>query len=139
MRFFFYGTLIDPDVRRAVLGRLAPGTVEPAILGGWRRFSARGVTFPIARPDPKAEIGGVLARGLSAAAARKLDDYEGPGYRRIAVPVRAAAKTIEAFLYVDDGSGTLTPTPAVWRYEDWARRHKRAFLATLANQTFAPR
>ncbi|MBL8834369.1 MAG: gamma-glutamylcyclotransferase, partial [Rhodospirillales bacterium] len=50
MRFFFYGTLIDPDVRRAVLGRLAPASVEPATLKGWRRFSAKGVTFPIARP-----------------------------------------------------------------------------------------
>ena len=139
MRFFFYGTLIDPDVRRAVLGRLAPATVEPAILLGWRRFAAKGVTFPIARPDPKAEIDGVIARGLSAEAGRKLDAYEGPGYRRIAVPVRLGTKTVEAFLYVDDGSGTLQPTPGAWRYEDWVRRHKRDFLATLATQTYAPR
>jgi len=139
MRFFFYGTLIDPDVRRAVLGRLAPASVEPATLKGWRRFSAKGVTFPIARPDPKSEIEGVLARGLSAEAGRKLDAYEGDGYRRVTVEVVSGGKTVAANFYVDDGSGTLTADPAAWSYETWVRRDKRAFLATLKTQTFAPR
>jgi hypothetical protein len=139
VRFFFDGTLIDPDVRKAVLGRLAPASVEPATLPGWRRFPAKGVTFPIARPDPKAEIEGVLARGLSAEAGRKLDAYEGPGYRRIKVDVSAGGKNLSVNFYVDDGSGTLTAASGQWDYATWARRHKRAFLATLAKQTFAPR
>jgi hypothetical protein len=139
MRFFFYGTLVDPDVRRAVLGRLAPEAVEPATLPGWRRFAAKGVTFPIARPDPKAEIEGVLARGLSAAAGRLLDAYEGDGYRRTKVEVVAAGKPVAALLYVDDGSGTLVPTPAAWEYATWVKRDKRAFLAKLRTQVIAPR
>ncbi len=139
MRFFFYGTLIDPDVRRAVLGRLAPEMVEPATLPGWRRFAAKGVTFPIARPDPKAEIEGVLARDLSAAAGRLLDAYEGDGYRRKKVEIVAGGKTLSAILYVDDGSGTLVPAPTAWRYEDWVTRHNRAFLATQKTQVLEPR
>jgi gamma-glutamylcyclotransferase (GGCT)/AIG2-like uncharacterized protein YtfP len=139
MRFFFYGTLIDPDVRRAVLGRLAPETVEPATLPGWRRFAAKGVTFPIARPDPKAEIEGVLARDLSAAAGRLLDAYEGDGYRRTKVEIVAGGKTLSAILYVDDGSGTLVAAPGAWDYATWAKRDKRAFLAKLRTQVAAPR
>jgi gamma-glutamylcyclotransferase (GGCT)/AIG2-like uncharacterized protein YtfP len=139
MRFFFYGTLIDPDVRAHVLRDLAPAAVEPATLPGWRRFAAKGVTFPIARPDPKAAIDGVLARGLSAEAGRRLDVYEGPGYRRTAVDVTAGGKRVAAVLYVDDGSGTLTAAPGTWDYETWVRRHKKAFMATLARQAFAPR
>jgi hypothetical protein len=139
MRFFFYGTLIDPDVRQAVLGRLAPEMVEPATLPGWRRFAAKGVTFPIARPDPKAEIEGVLARDLSAAAGRLLDAYEGDGYRRTKVEIVAGGKTLSAILYVDDGSGTLVPTPVAWSYATWAKRDKRAFLAKLRTQVAAPR
>jgi gamma-glutamylcyclotransferase (GGCT)/AIG2-like uncharacterized protein YtfP len=139
MRFFFYGTLIDPDVRRAVLGRLAPETVEPATLPGWRRFAAKGVTFPIARPDPKAEIEGVLARDLSAAAGRLLDAYEGDGYRRTKVEIVAGGKSVSAILYVDDGSGTLVPKPAAWEYATWVKRDKRAFLAKLKTQVAAPR
>ncbi len=139
MRFFFYGTLIDPDVRRAVLGTLAPETVEPAVLKGWRRFAAKGVTFPIARPDPKSEIEGVLARDLSAAAGRLLDAYEGDGYRRTKVEIVAGAKTVSAILYVDDGSGTLTAAPGAWSYATWAKRDKPAFLAKLKTRAVAPR
>jgi len=139
MRFFFYGTLIDADVRAHVLRDLAPAAVEPATLPGWRRFAAKGVTFPIARPDPKATIDGVLARGLTAEAGRRLDVYEGPGYRRTKVDVTSGGKTFAAVLYVDDGSGTLTAEPGVWRYETWVRRHKKPFMAMLARQPFAPR
>ena len=38
--FFFYGTLMDAGVRRAVLGAKAPKRLEPATLIGWRRFTA---------------------------------------------------------------------------------------------------
>ena len=139
MRFFFYGTLIDPDVRRAVLGRLAPETVEPATLPGWRRFTAKGVSFPIARPDPKSEIEGVLVRDVSAAAGRLLDAYEGDGYRRTKVKIVAGGEKLAALLYVDDGRGTWVAAPGAWDYATWAKRDKRAFLAKLKTRTDAPR
>jgi hypothetical protein len=61
LRFFFYGTLIDADVRRLVLGRLAPDEVEPATLSGWRRVKLAGVTYPGIVPDAKGWVEGVLA------------------------------------------------------------------------------
>jgi hypothetical protein len=139
VRFFFYGTLIDPDVRKAVLGGLAPASVEAAVLPGWRRFRAKGVSFPIARPDPKAEIEGVLARGLTAEAGRKLDAYESDGYKRLKVDVIAGGKTVSAILYADDGSNTLKAEPGAWSYTDWVKRDKRAFMTMLKTQVFAPR
>lgn len=76
MRFFFYGTLIDEAVRRAVLGRHAPLRVEPARLGGWRRVAVPGKAYPVVLAEPQASVDGVLARGLTAAARRRLEGYE---------------------------------------------------------------
>ncbi len=140
MRYFFYGTLIDPDIRRHVMGDLAPASVEPARLEGWRRFSLKGASFPIARPDRAASIDGVLARGLDKAAGRLLDIYEGPGYGRTIVSVRDAdGKARDAVLFVEDGSVEFIVVPQPWDYEVWVRRHKKEFMAQLKTQPWAPR
>ena len=46
MRFFFYGTLMDADIRRAVLGVRALAPAERATLDGWRRVKKAGVSYP---------------------------------------------------------------------------------------------
>jgi len=140
MRYFFYGTLIDPDIRRHVMGERAPASVEPARLIGWRRFSLKGASFPIARADRTASIDGVLARGLDKEAGRLLDIYEGPGYgRTIVSAVDAHGKAHDAVLFVEDGSVEFVAIPQAWDYEGWVRRHKKAFMADLARQPWAPR
>lgn len=136
MRFFFYGTLLDADVRRAVLGTLAPASVEPARLAGWRRFSLAGVTFPIARPERGAAIDGLLVRGLDAQAGRLLDVYEGPGYARRTVEL---ASGVSAILYAEDGSRSFAVSPQPWDLEIWVRRHKKAYLGKLATSPQSPR
>jgi hypothetical protein len=140
MRYFFYGTLIDPDIRRHVMGDLAPASVEPARLPGWRRFALKGASFPIARPDRTASIDGVLARGLDESAGRLLDIYEGPGYGRINVQaIDVQGKAREAVLFVEDGSVEFVVVPQPWDYEAWVRRHKKEFMAQLKTQPWAPR
>jgi hypothetical protein len=136
MRFFFYGTLLDEDVRRAVLGKLAPVEIEPARLAGWRRFSLEGVSFPIARPDRTSFIDGLLVRGLSPEAGRLLDIYEGVGYARREVKLVSG---VSAILYVEDGSRSFTASPLPWDLDVWVRRHKKAYLALLAKSPQSPR
>ncbi|CAN0557895.1 unnamed protein product, partial [Laminaria digitata] len=49
--FFFYGTLIDADVRAAVLGSFTESeTVLPDRLPGWRRAGLRGRRYPVIVP-----------------------------------------------------------------------------------------
>ena len=47
MRFFFYGTLMDEDVRRAVLGVRSLAPTERATLEGWRRVKMAGDVFTL--------------------------------------------------------------------------------------------
>jgi hypothetical protein len=140
MRYFFYGTLIDPDIRRHVMGDLAPAAVEPARLAGWRRFSLKSASFPIARADRAASIDGVLARGLDKEAGRLLDIYEGPGFGRTTVAaIDSHGKARAAILFVEDGSVEFAVVPQPWDHETWVRRHKKAFMADLTRQPWAPR
>ena len=140
MRYFFYGTLIDTDIRRHVMGELAPASVEPARLQGWRRFSLKGASFPIARADRTASIDGVLARGLGKEAGRLLDVYEGPGYGRTNVSaVDARGKAHDAVLFVEDGTVEFVVVPQPWDFDAWVRRHKKEFMAELRYQPWAPR
>jgi hypothetical protein len=131
LRFFFYGTLIDADVRRLVLGRLAPDEVEPAILNGWRRVKLAGVTYPGIVVDPKGTVEGVLARDLGTAAKRALVRYEGDEYELVPAEVATAeGKTVGALMFVSGRA--LKRASGVWGIADWQRRHKRRFLASLS-------
>ena len=131
MRFFFYGTLIDADVRRLVLGRLAPDEVEPATLKGWRRVKLAGLTYPGMVADPKGSVPGVLARGLDRVARQRLVRYEGDEYELVPVEVVAGnGKTVSAVTFVSGRA--LKRAAGSWEIADWQRRHKRRFLASLA-------
>ncbi len=138
--FFFYGTLMDAGVRRAVLGAKAPKRLEPATLLGWRRFRAKGATFPIVVADGRGRVPGVLARDVSAPARALLDDYEGPGYRAERWVVELADGTRSgALVYVPDGSGAVKAGDAPWDLAEWQATHKAAFLTKLKKAKIAPR
>lgn len=134
MRFFFYGTLIDPDVRRLVLGRHAPAEVERAWLAGWRRVPIVGATYPAVIRDAQGSVDGVLVRGLDRAARDLLVRYEGDEYELIMVEVETdGGRHVAANLFVPRRPG-FRHRRGMWDYADWSRRHKRRFLATLARR-----
>jgi hypothetical protein len=139
-KFFFYGTLIDPGVRRAVLGGKAPKRVEEAILLGWRRRRAERATFPVVVADGRAKTPGVLAHDVTPEAKALLDAYEGKGYRAESwVVERADGKRLQAMVYVPDGSNAVRAGAEAWDYEEWRTTHKAAFLARLKTSKTAPR
>ena len=98
---FFYGTLIDPDVRAAVLGRL--GDRAPAIpdtLAGWQAVGVRGRVYPVIVPASEYSLRTVrLVSGEDA--------------------------------FVFTGSAVCRPDGRPWSFADWRRRHKRGFLAGM--------
>lgn len=135
MRFFFYGTLMDADIRVAVLGRPAGSRpVEPATLAGYRRVVMRGATYPVAIADPAGRIEGCLMRGLDRAAAGRLSVFEGDDY----VPVMrdvitASGRAVSCCVFV--AGRRARPSAAAWDLAAWQRRHKRGFQRRVRART----
>jgi hypothetical protein len=127
MRFFFYGTLLDPDVRRQVLGRVADTlAVEPAVLTGYRRVYVRGKTYPVVVPDPASAVEGCLMRGLDRRASRRLIDFETDEYDLVErTVVTASGETVRCRVFV--AGRRAAPSVLPWDYETWRRRHRSEF------------
>lgn len=132
MRFFFYGTLLDEDVRRLVLGERAPAGVEPAILAGWQRLILEGVAYPVIVPVADQAVDGAVARGLDAAASARLERYEGPDYVRAAAEVRlsASGRSLAVNVFVPRPGFRVIGRPG-WDLKHWQRQVKPRFLARL--------
>ncbi len=129
--FFFYGTLRDAEVRRAVLGPTAePLTVVPARLAGYRCAPVADGRFPVIIPEAGASAVGVVVAGVGLVAAARTSYFEDEGYDYgvTVVAVESAAGGVRpawAFL----STGRLTPGPGRWSIEAWRRRHRTEFVA----------
>ncbi len=137
MRFFFYGTLIDPDIRRVVLGAPAAKALalRPGMLCGWTRRAVRGASYPMILPRAGAGVDGVLASGLDAAACRRLRAYEGAEYVVLRVQVRCAdGRTRMARAFAPRPGGGLKPRAVDWDHAVWSLREKRGFLRRIADE-----
>ncbi len=77
---FTYGTLMSPDVMRAVAG--CERQAEPAGLSGFRRYAVKGADFPAIIASPGAQLIGQLYRNLPPLAWVRLDRFEGDMYAR---------------------------------------------------------
>ncbi|MEX0760800.1 MAG: gamma-glutamylcyclotransferase family protein [Tistlia sp.] len=127
MRFFFYGTLLDPDVRWLVLPhcfeRLA---LRPAALTGWRRVQARHGCFPVVRRQPGGRVAGLLVEGIDRAGLHRMAHFEGDGYTVGRIAVAAGDRSFESHLFLPERPALCLA--AGWSLEAWQRRHKRRFL-----------
>ena len=128
MRYFFYGTLLDHAVRKAVLGELtARLSVEPAFLSGWKRVHMKGRSYPVVVPDSEFQVDGCLTQELPAAALTVLDRFEGAEYRRTILEVRTeSGEQVSASIYVARGLHLASTRP--WNFDDWARRDRKRYL-----------
>ncbi len=78
MDYFFYGTLMDPEVLAGVTGRrFAPGAVETAFLDGCRRVRVADAWFPMLITEPGGRVEGRLVHGIDEAAGERIAAYEG--------------------------------------------------------------
>ena len=131
MRFFFYGSLLDPTIRRAVMGPgLARCRVFPATLEGWRRCRRRDLIYPVLRRQRGRSVEGCLIEGVDAVAAARLSAFEGENYTTMTVAVhRGDGSPVDAFVFMPKRS---LATPSAWHFAQWRHgRHRRALR--LAN------
>ena len=127
MRYFFYGTLLDPDVRAHILGAWIGRRALPAAwLPGYRRVYIRGRHYPVVVPAAGEDVEGVLAEGLDRRAVLRLAEFESDEYVNAERTVLVdGGRTLRARVFV--ASPLAHPTDRAWTVEDWQRRHKSAF------------
>lgn len=127
--YFFYGTLLDDDVVRAVLGRSLE-SLKPiaARLDGYSRRCVEGATYPAAIPMEDDFIDGIIARDLTEREEAILAAYEGEEYGLTRVQVTDRNQNIiDANVFVPGES--IRPSNKHWDFDDWVRDHKETFLA----------
>lgn len=124
MRYFFYGSLTDPDVLAAVLGRRP--RLAPAAIAGWRRLRVAGESYPLIIPAAGERVEGAVA-DVGPAGARRLAWYEGDDYSQVDLPVLLATGE-EAAAGVFLPSAGLAHAGEPWDPIAWARTEKPALL-----------
>jgi hypothetical protein len=128
---FVYGTLRDPDLLMAVLGRLLlPGTVHAARAPGFRVVEYPGRSYPGITRVPGATAEGLLITGLSPFERDLLDAWEGDEYRRtpIATMLLDEPELHEADAYLP--TLPLPRDPHDWSLSRWQAEHKGRALVT---------
>ena len=128
MRFFFYGSLLDPDVTALVIGRrLPPRSWVPATLTGFSRRKARGVTYPVAIRDPKGRVEGAVVGGFSAREVERLQAYEGVRYHTVPLKVWVHGRITTVSVF-EPKEKAFQPVDGEWSLVEWQRRDKRRFV-----------
>ncbi len=128
MRLFFFGTLMDPEVRAIVMGRQLPAdAVEPAVVQGFRRVFVAGRHYPMLLAHASGWVDGTLVSGLDAETVHRLQVYEGWEYTLTPLRVRTASgQTVLAQVFMCPPHVAADRRP--WKLTEWQRRHKRGFL-----------
>lgn len=132
MHFFFYGTLLDAEVRRAVMPHLADELLlQPARLQGYRRVRARRATYPVLVGHPGRTVEGLLAGGLDARALFRMAQFEGDRYLPRRLGVRAVDGSIlRAWVFMPLRASHAAPED--WCIRRWRSRHKRRLMGDIA-------
>ncbi len=142
--FFFYGTLVDGDVRTLVAG--APLVAEPATLADHATVPVGRGVFPMIAHWQGATAPGLLCRGVALEAAARLSYFESEGVdynaRRLRLATEAGDKA-EAWVYVP--TARLRRGPGRWDFARWCRyekdrylRDKRNFLRDIDRNRLSP-
>lgn len=129
--FFFYGTLLDPDVRRLVLGReLEPTSLHAATLVNHRVSRARGKTYPVLASKRGAKAHGLIATHLNDRDAARLFHYEDDGYATIEVELSVFDGRMTAWAFMP--GPRMKALPVDWSYAAWRRSVKARVMPGIA-------
>lgn len=121
MHLFAYGSLMVPEIMRAVSGDDFPSA--RALLGEFRRGRVQGEDFPGILPCPAESVSGVLYHDLSDRAWQRLDRFEGALYRRQAVVVDIVGRgLVSAETYVIAPAYAQLLTKEEWQFEAFLPR-----------------
>ena len=128
---FVYGTLRDPDLLSAVLGRkLRPAGLHVARAPGFRAVPYPGRIYPALIRVPGAAAEGLLLIDLTAFERDLLDAFEGEEYRRAPVATIVEEDLFEAEAYLP--AIKVANEGADWSLAHWQRQHKPHVLGAEA-------
>lgn len=128
---FLYGTLAHEEVLAAVLDRpVVPGELVPAVLAGYRREAALGVSYPVLVADPAAEVAGRLLRRPNLRELRRINHYEADEYLAEELPVSAGGLQQSAWVFL--ALAAMVPTGRAWELEEWSATHLPDFRQRIA-------
>jgi hypothetical protein len=131
LRFFFYGTLLDRDIREIVLPHLGESLrLVPGELRGFRRVASRDGPYPVLVPHPNGRVRGRIAEGLDLPGLARAAHFEGDLYRPVVQTVRDRGnRPLPAWVFVPENP-RLQGSRQSWDLGFWQRRHKRRMLLT---------
>lgn len=122
---FTYGTLLFPEVLRALLGRVPRSQLASA--AGWRVAALKNRNYPGLVEAPGGIVQGRLLTGLSGDEWRLLDNFEDRRYelRRI---VLLGGQDGLTYVWVDDAEAC----PNTWDTQSFALTHLSAYVERCA-------
>ena len=124
---FVYGTLRDPDLLAAVLGRpLQSHGMHIARAPGFRAVHYPDRIYPALIRVPGAAAEGLLLTDLTAFERDLLDAFEGSEYRRGFVAAMVEEELFEAEAYLP--AIAVPDTSEDWSLAHWQRLHKARVL-----------
>lgn len=124
---FVYGTLRDPDVLDALLGRtLAAHECVTAHAPGFQAVHYPHRVYPALIAASGGNAPGLLLHDLTAIELAILDAFEGDEYRRAIIPVLAPSGIVDADAYLP--VITIPPDAAPWTLDNWTALHKLSVL-----------
>lgn len=129
MDFFFFGSLMDDDVARLVLGRSVVARDRlPARAEGFRRALLAGESYPVLLPRPGGHVDGVLTRGVTAAEHARIAWFEDGEYDLAEIPVAVASgERVPAWVCLRR-AGTAVNPDSEWSFARWQVEDKASFL-----------
>jgi hypothetical protein len=131
MLLFCFGTLMDADVRRLVVGHpvLDPAP-RPALVRGWRRVRVPREAYPVAVPSPKDALDGLLVGPLTARELDRIRFFEGYEFSLEVQVVEVDGRAVPALMCM--ATERIGAHPEPWDFDDWRDRHKPGFLDAAA-------
>jgi gamma-glutamylcyclotransferase (GGCT)/AIG2-like uncharacterized protein YtfP len=124
---FLYGTLRDPDLLAAVVGRaIDRRNVLAAVAPGHTTIHYDTRVYPALVPAPGRTAEGLLILGFSSRDLHLIDAFEGDEYRRAILPVIVEDELHEADVYLP--TMHLGVKARAWSLEGWQQDHKHQVL-----------
>ena len=125
---FAYGTLIFPEVIKAVSGKRLVG--EPAKLNSYKRRVLKDKIYPGVLKDEVSSVEGVLYKNLCPKTVLKLDDFEDGLYEKVELPVETAdGKTELADVYVISKKDRHKLSFKPWSDNEFSKKHLKKYTS----------
>ena len=141
MSRFVYGSLLAPEVLKALLGRVPDRT--PATLPGYVRRRIKERVYPALYPDPDSQVDGEVLSGMSRRELAVLDWFEDEAYTLTKVDVTfdegsewepgESSEPVDAYLDPKVVMAYVFTSPrdlyGEWDYEEFRQTHLESYVA----------